>query len=281
MAIDTSATSAAPYHDDWSSSGNSAKNYLKILFQPGRSVQARELNQIQSGIQAQIDKFGQHIFKDGSRVLDGEVDTDNKVQFLDLTLSAAGVTAAADASRPLIGKTLYVDSGSATPSGTSPNGPGEVDVTATIMDYELISGSKYRFYLRYASEDTNFNNGSSGSARQDEDVKVSENVLDSSGTTIISGDDTIGSGTDYCATGYALRIHNNKGVYFAKGYFVEVAEQTKYINVQKTDGPRLDVVGNIGFTIVESIRNAVNDNTLYDTERGTGKYIRSNRATDV
>ena len=33
MAIDTTSTSGNPYFDDWSTSGNAAKNYLKILFQ--------------------------------------------------------------------------------------------------------------------------------------------------------------------------------------------------------------------------------------------------------
>ena len=58
MAIDTTVTgSGTTYHDDYTESGNSNKNYLRILFQPGRSVQVRELNQIQSGIQDQIDKY--------------------------------------------------------------------------------------------------------------------------------------------------------------------------------------------------------------------------------
>ena len=265
MAIDTSATSAAPYHDDWSSSGNSAKNYLRILFQPGRSVQVRELNQMQSGIQAQIDKFGQHIFKDGSRVLDGEIDTDNRVQWVDLTLSANGVTVASDSSRPLVGKTLFADT--SLTSYDSPN-PPNIDVAATIMDYELISGSKYRFYLRYSSEDTNFNDG----VRTDADVRVAENVLDSGGSTIVAANAIIGSGSTALETGYALKIHNNKGVYYAKGYFVEVAEQTKYIDANKTDGPRNDFSGNIGFTITESIRTAVNDSTLYDNAQGTPNF---------
>ena len=55
MAITT--YSAAPYSDDFSQD----KNYLRILFRPGRSVQVRELNQLQSNIQDQIDKFGRHI----------------------------------------------------------------------------------------------------------------------------------------------------------------------------------------------------------------------------
>jgi hypothetical protein len=43
-----------PYHDDF----NEQKNFYKVLFKPGVAVQARELNQLQSILQAQIEKFG-------------------------------------------------------------------------------------------------------------------------------------------------------------------------------------------------------------------------------
>ena len=42
------------------------KNYLRILFQPGRTVQARELNQAQSILQAQLDRLGSSLFKPNS-----------------------------------------------------------------------------------------------------------------------------------------------------------------------------------------------------------------------
>lgn len=54
----------SPYFDDYSSS----KNFMRILFKPGRPVQTRELNQIQSIFQNQIEKFANHIFKNGSRI---------------------------------------------------------------------------------------------------------------------------------------------------------------------------------------------------------------------
>lgn len=53
-----------PYHDDFSAE----KNFMKILYRPGRPVQARELNQAQSISQSQIEKFANHVFKNGSKV---------------------------------------------------------------------------------------------------------------------------------------------------------------------------------------------------------------------
>ena len=59
----------APYFDDF----DTTNNYCKILFKPGLPVQARELTGIQSVLQDQIEKFGQHVFKDGASVTGGGV----------------------------------------------------------------------------------------------------------------------------------------------------------------------------------------------------------------
>ena len=53
-----------PYNDDFDEN----RNYMKVLFRPGRPVQTRELNQIQSILQNQVERFANHIFKNGSRV---------------------------------------------------------------------------------------------------------------------------------------------------------------------------------------------------------------------
>ena len=59
----------SPYFDDFDRS----KNYQKVLFKPGYSVQTRELNTLQSTLQNQVERFGQHIFKEGSVVIPGNI----------------------------------------------------------------------------------------------------------------------------------------------------------------------------------------------------------------
>ena len=59
----------APYYDDFDEN----KKFLQILFQPGRPVQARELTQLQSILQNQVERGGAHIFKQGSKVFEVEV----------------------------------------------------------------------------------------------------------------------------------------------------------------------------------------------------------------
>jgi hypothetical protein len=56
----------SPYFDDYDEN----KDYYKILFRPGVAVQARELNQFQTILQKQIERFGDHVFKRGT-VVDG------------------------------------------------------------------------------------------------------------------------------------------------------------------------------------------------------------------
>ena len=63
-----SELNSSPYWDDYSPE---TKDFLRVLFRPGYAVQARELNQLQSILQTQVERFGNHIFKEGSIVVGG------------------------------------------------------------------------------------------------------------------------------------------------------------------------------------------------------------------
>lgn len=52
----------SPYFDDY----DADKEFYKILFKPGVAVQTRELNQLQTLLQNQIERFGNHVFKSGT-----------------------------------------------------------------------------------------------------------------------------------------------------------------------------------------------------------------------
>ena len=57
----------SPYYDDY----DETKDYHRILFRPSNAIQARELTQLQSILQNQVEKFGNHIFEEGSLVMGG------------------------------------------------------------------------------------------------------------------------------------------------------------------------------------------------------------------
>lgn len=54
--------SRSPYFNDY----DETKDYYGILFKPSVAVQARELNQLQTVLQKQIERFGDHVFKSGT-----------------------------------------------------------------------------------------------------------------------------------------------------------------------------------------------------------------------
>ena len=77
MAIQTDL-SVSPYFDDYIEN----KDFYKILFQPGVSVQVRELNQLQSILQKQIERFGDNIFKQGTIISGCNITLHNNLQYV-------------------------------------------------------------------------------------------------------------------------------------------------------------------------------------------------------
>ena len=79
-----------PYYDDY----DETKDFYRILFRPGVAVQARELTQIQTILQKQVSRVGDHLFKNGSQIIPGSVNVDNEVHFakLDSTYNSTEVT---------------------------------------------------------------------------------------------------------------------------------------------------------------------------------------------
>ena len=59
----------SPYYDDF----DKTKNFIRIMFNPSRAVQARELSQLQTVLQNQIERHGSHVFKEGAMVVPGQI----------------------------------------------------------------------------------------------------------------------------------------------------------------------------------------------------------------
>ena len=68
----------APYYDDF----DSDKNFYKVLFRPGYSVQTRELTSLQSILQGQIESYGKFLFKQGQQVIPGEVSLNTRLDYV-------------------------------------------------------------------------------------------------------------------------------------------------------------------------------------------------------
>lgn len=75
-----------PYYDDYDES----KEFYRVLFRPGYAVQAREVTQLQTILQKQIERNGRHTFEEGSIVLGCELNYDNEVKSLKLETQFSG-----------------------------------------------------------------------------------------------------------------------------------------------------------------------------------------------
>jgi len=77
----------SPYFDDF----DPLKNYQRVLFKPGYPIQSRELTTLQSILQNQIEKFGQHFFKEGSVVIPGQVAYDSEYTSVQINDTHLGI----------------------------------------------------------------------------------------------------------------------------------------------------------------------------------------------
>lgn len=72
--------SQRPYYDDFAVD----KRFLQMLFRPGLAVQARELTQMQTILQEQISRMGNHFFDNGAKIIGGETVVKSKIEYIKL-----------------------------------------------------------------------------------------------------------------------------------------------------------------------------------------------------
>lgn len=177
-------TTLAPYYDDYDES----KNFNKILFRPGYAVQARELTQLQTVLQNQIERFGSHVFKNGSIVHGGQIALDTQASInLQSEYNSTQVVAS-----DFFNKIITDESG---------NTNIEASVVAT---KEGVGNSNPLLVIAYRSGDV-FANGAT--------IKV----LNEDKYAYIAN-------TDHTNTSTIVNI--NEGIFYINGYFVKKAKQT-------------------------------------------------------
>jgi hypothetical protein len=239
----------APYFDDF----NPNNDYHRVLFKPGYPVQARELTTLQSILQNQIERFGQHFFKEGAKVIPGNTGYNALYYAIQIQNSYLGVPVAA-----------YVDQlvGSKITGRTS-------GVTA-VVDKVLLPQDSERgnltLYVNYLSSNTQNNSTQQFS---DGELLVS-NITISSGllgnTTIPSGEPfAVTLDTNAAAVGSCFNI--SEGVYFIRGNFVNVNTETLILD-QYSNTPNYRV----GLFISEEIVTSDTDEALTDNSQGNNNY---------
>ena len=235
----------SPYFDDFDEN----KNFNKVLFKPGLPVQARELTQLQTILQNQIEKFGTHFFNEGSMVIPGHVAYDPAYYAIELEDTFLGVPVAEYLNK-LVGKTVI----------------GETSGVQAVVVNHLVATQSERghntLYLKYvkAGKDftTNvFNDGENLVTKTDIEYGISRVIANNPFATTIS--------TNASSIGSAVSV--SKGVYFTRGHFVNVTDQT-VITEQYNNKPSYRV----GLFVEENIISAFDDTTLFDNAAGFSNF---------
>jgi hypothetical protein len=234
----TTDFNVSPYYDDFDES----KNFHRVLYRPGLAVQARELTQMQTILQNQIDRFGEHVFVEGSTVRGLEMNYDRNIKYVKIR--------DADQNATTVNTAAFV--GSTITGGTS-------GVTAYVIDSatgtEAATPNTKTLYIRYTGA------GSTGTAA----AFLSGEVLTSN--TALSANVITEGVQSTNVLGSASRISFGDGIIYAKDHFINVSAANTIIG-------RYSANTNIkvGYKINETIVTSASDTTLLDPAQGSYNY---------
>src|SRR5210317_1101846 len=219
----------SPYYDDYAES----KKFHRVLFRPAFAVQGRELTQLQTIQQNQLERLSDHFFEKGSMVIPGEIS-------YDLNYTAAKLT-------------------SFTGSGTLANFVGKTfkgattGVIATVVNSVVADGTDPNtLYVKYLKAGTD-------NTTQVFSAGETINESTSAGTLVSGGYSAVVSAT---ATGSAANVA--QGVYYINGFMVQVSEQTIILD-KYTATPSYRV----GLLVTESFVQSTDDASLLDNAQGS------------
>lgn len=220
-----------PFYDDF----NESKKFYRILYRPGYAVQARELTQMQTILQNQISRFGDHVFKEGSMVIPGQIAIDTKIQYVKLESLYNNVVIDTFIEN-LQGLVIQNSSG----------------LQAEVVFYIKSSGADpSALYVRYK------NSGDDNVSKVFSDGDVLEDV---DGTYSVQAISTNATGTGSIST-------IQQGVYYIKGHFVLVEPQTIVLD-KFTNTPSY----RIGIISEEKIITSQEDESLLDNAQNSFNY---------
>ncbi|MGA1048383.1 MAG: DUF4815 domain-containing protein, partial [Minisyncoccia bacterium] len=236
-----------PYFDDF----DDKKNYYKVLFKPGYPIQARELTTLQSILQNQIETFGNHIFKEGSKVLGGEIVYDNYYEGIQVEPSYLGLSVETYLSN-LIGKYII---------GQDSKVKARVEYILPAEESPTKNPIIYVSYRDSNIENTReFNSG--------EIILSEENIpFVTGGVTSIQAGQGICRTIPVNASVTGSSVHIASGVYFIRGYFVNIDEETIIL-----DPTSNNVSYSVGLKVFEDVVTFDDDESLADNSQGFSNY---------
>lgn len=243
----------SPYFDDF----NKDNDYYKVLFKPGYPVQARELTGLQSILQNQIEQFGNHLFKEGSVVIPGQVSYIDNYYAVEIQSEYLGINVLAYLTS-LVGKTIRGE-----------NTGVRAYVVGVLSSSESERGNN-TLYVNFL--DSDYLTGSYQSFADDEVLILEEglfgtNEIDAGKSVVVQPGSGFAVTIPLNCNSIGSAVFLNEGVYFLRGYFVGVRSQTLILD-QYSNNPSYRV----GLRITEETVNADDDETLVDNAKGFSNY---------
>lgn len=243
MAIVTDL-STAPYHDDYDKNDN----FHRILFRPGYAVQARELTQLQTIMQGQIERFANDYLVDGTIVSGGGLITDN-TNYVKLRDKDAN-------NRVLLISDFFVNDKIANVviEGQTSGMTGKL-VHAVGGD-EYSAPDYFTIYCHYTN---------SGANNATKAFAPGETLIfrTAASNTFVVAANVIGAN----ATGMSLKANIDEGICYHKGNFIRIPPQSIIVGKYTTLPYK-----NLGLTTVESIVDSNQDSSLLDNSTGSSNY---------
>jgi hypothetical protein len=269
----------APYFDDYDIN----KGYLKILFKPGNSVQARELTQLQSLLQDQVTNLSDHFFKEGSMVIPGQIALDIKANYVKVDLSGDLLSGAS-----FVGKVVQGDKTGVRALVVHYADAIDLNNDSVIDDTNDEPNTLYLKYIEGASESTatvDVSGDGTSNPIQNSSPGTTEFMVNGEIVTIPSGQTTtfVEGETLFVTTGeenlqavvktnsqitkpigFGSIAYIEEGVYYIQGKMIRVDTQKIILNKYESD-PTFKV----GLEIEESVVSFNDDTSLLDNALGT------------
>jgi len=241
MGLDTNFNQD-PYFDDY----NEDKGFHRILFKPGVAVQARELTQLQTILQTQIERFGDNILKEGTIVKGcafGYLNRQPYVKIRDLQQDGQPVVMTNYEGLRAVGLTSGVEA--------------YIVKTSSGLESQYATTGTNTLHVRYVKS-----NGANTNFSTTEYIRLEDYRTAATVTTVEAAGNVTGIGATAIGNGTALRV--SEGIIYQKGAFIAVDKQLAIVS-------RYDVTPHnlaAGFVVSETIINSNNDTSLLDNAAG-------------
>ena len=246
MSIETNLNES-PFFDDF----DETKNFHRVLFRPGYAVQARELTQIQTILQNQIERFASAVYVDGTVIngCDTIAETWKYVKLRDK-----------DANNRSLLLVDFFNNGVIANSTVTGETTG---VTAKLLD--VADGSEAgtpNFLTAFVSYTNSGANNTTKSFANNETLIFRNSV---GGSFIVAANSITSALGGACGDGIGANV--SKGVVYHKGHFIRVDQQSKsVIKYNTTDSIR------VGMETIEAIIDSNQDSSLLDNASGATNF---------